>query len=259
MIDGKYLPWLAPLVIASVVAASLWAARTSDAPGRPSGAGSRRLAEPITSGAAYDGAPPLVADDASPHRDPLFQGISVETNEWIEMACAEAVDSVREGGGPFGAVVVQIDDETGEVLRYWRERNHVTAWCDPTAHAEVSCVRAAAQSLGVYNLGLIRRDDPGLKLPQTGATSHCEIYSSCEPCPMCYASIRWARIKTIVFAATRFDAAEPGVDFSDLDFYEELDQGYAERNRDGLEVLHSRTPHALDAFRLWAESDVTAY
>ncbi len=189
----------------------------------------------------------------------FYRGIEVGTNRWIQMACAEAHQSVQEGGGPFGAVIVQIDNDTNRVIRYWRCRNQVTKNLDPTAHAEVSAVRAVARELGVFNLGEIRRDDPRLNLPQPGEVSHCHIYSSCEPCPMCYAAIRWARINTIVFAATRFDAAEPGVEFSDLDLYDEIATPYAKRQDGRLRVYQSTTPNALDAFNLWKNTDKVPY
>ena len=237
--------------------------------------------------ADYEGVPPLVAQNplvsvvkkACPHcshtnsatrhpypcqednikRNDKYNGIEVGSNRWIRMACDEAHQSVIEGGGPFGAVIVQIDDESNRVIRFWRCRNQVTKEVDPTAHAEVTAVRTVARDLGVFNLGQIHRDDVRLKLSQPGETSHCEIYSSCEPCPMCYAAIRWSRIDTIVFSATRFDAAEPGVDFSDLDLYMELETPYAERDRNGFRVFQATTGNSLDAFNLWKNTDKVAY
>jgi guanine deaminase len=189
----------------------------------------------------------------------LYHGIEVGENRWIRMACEEAHLSVQDGGGPFGAVVVQIDDESKQVIRHWRCRNLVTKNIDPTAHAEVSAIRTVAQALGVFDLGKIHRDSPELNLPQPSEYSHCEIYSSCEPCPMCYAAIRWARIDTVVFAATRFDAAEPGVDFSDLALYRELATAYKDRHDGKLRVFQSTTKNSLDAFNLWKNTDKIAY
>ena len=189
----------------------------------------------------------------------MYGGITVGENMWIQRACQEAVESVRDGGGPFGAVVVQVGDQAGQVLRYWRGRNRVTQSLDPTAHAEITALRAACRDLGTYDLGAIRRSDPAVKLPQQDSTSHCEIYCSCEPCPMCYAAIRWARIPVIVFAATRFAAAEPGVDFSDLQIYEELATAYRDRDHLGLRVRRSATPAANDAFQAWRKSDNARY
>ena len=200
---------------------------------------------------------PCQAQNLKP--DNKYQGIEVGQNRWIRMACAEALDSVKNGGGPFGAVVVQIDNETNRVLRFWRCRNQVTRNIDPTAHAEVSALRTAAAELGVFQLGEIHRDDPQLKLAQSCETSRCEIYSSCEPCPMCYAAIRWARIDTLVFAATRYDAAEPGVNFSDLQLYRELETPYQDRNADGLRVFQATAENSLDAFNLWKNSDKVDY
>lgn len=188
-----------------------------------------------------------------------YRGIEVGENQWIRMACDEAHQSVKDGSGPFGAVVVQIDDASNRVIRFWRSRNQVTKNNDPTAHAEVNAIRTVAGELGVFNLGNIQHDDPQLKLAQPGETSHCEIYSSCEPCPMCYAAIRWARIDTIVFSATRFDAAEPGVDFSDLDLYQELATPYKDRGSNGLRIYQATTTNSLDAFNLWKNTDKVAY
>ncbi len=192
-------------------------------------------------------------------RDDIYRGIEVGENRWIRMACDEAYQSVQDGGGPFGAVIVQVDNDSSQVIRYWRCRNLVTINLDPTAHAEVSAVRTVARELGVFNLGEISKDNPQLKLAQPGATSHCEIYSSCEPCPMCYSAIRWARINTVVFAATRFDAAEPGVDFSDLELFREFETPYRERQHTGLQVYKATTSNSLDAFNLWKNSDKIAY
>jgi guanine deaminase len=76
---------------------------------------------------------------------------------------------------------------------------------------------------------------------------------------MCYAAIRWARINTIVFSATRYDAAEPGVDFSDLDLYQELATPYADRDRNGFRVYQATTGNSLDAFNLWKNTDKVSY
>lgn len=107
------------------------------------------------------------------------------------------------GGGPFGAVVVYQDQVIGEG---W---NQVTLNNDPTAHAEVQAIRAACGKLGTFSL------------------AHAQIFSSCEPCPMCLAAIYWARLDKIWFAATREDAAQVGFD-DDL-LYRELPLPLAER------------------------------
>ena len=78
-------------------------------------------------------------------------------NKWMRMACAEALKSVQNKGGPFGSVMVQVDDESNRVIRYWLARNHVTEWLDPTAHGEITAIRQVCQELGVFNLGKIVR------------------------------------------------------------------------------------------------------
>ena len=232
--------------------------------------------ESIESGEAYTGVPkPLEIENQSTYAQPwsgycpesklenaklypcqtsnikvggVYRGIEVKGNKWMSMASDEARESVEHGGGPFGAVIVQVDDESGKVIRYWRNHNHVTEWVDPTAHAEVTTIRAVCRELGVLDLSKISKDDPKLKLPQEGKTSHCEIYSSAEPCPMCYAAIRWARLNTLVFAATRFDAATQGCNFSDDAIYVELATPYLDRGKLGMNVYQSSVPNSLDAF-----------
>jgi len=179
--------------------------------------------------------------------DYRYIGIEVEYNKWVEMACEEALISAQNKGGPFGAVIVQIDDKTGEVLRYWRNHNHVTEWSDPTAHAEVTTIRAACKELGVINLNNIKKGEA--KLSQNGETSHCEIYVNAEPCPMCYAAISWADIPVVVFAATRYDAAAQGVAFDDESMYHNMALPYKERT--DREVYQSSCPNSLDAFNFW--------
>ena len=97
----------------------------------------------------------------------------------MRRAIVLSVDNVRNGGGPFGAVITR----NGEVVA--TGVNRVTANNDPTAHAEVSAIRNAAEALGTFDL------------------SDCEIYTSCEPCPMCLGAIYWARLKKVYFANTR--------------------------------------------------------
>ncbi|MCU0246793.1 MAG: nucleoside deaminase, partial [Bryobacter sp.] len=107
---------------------------------------------------------------------------------FLERAVALAARSVARGGGPFGAVVVR----GGTVIA--QAANRVTASHDPTAHAEVRAIRAACRKLGTHQL------------------DGCEIYSSCEPCPMCLGAIYWARLSAVYFAASREDAARAGFD-----------------------------------------------
>ena len=196
----------------------------------------------------------LPAQTSNIKPDVKYDGIEIGFNKWQQMACEEALLSAQHKGGPFGAVIVQIDDETGEVIRYWRNHNHVTEWNDPTAHAEVSTVRVVCKELGVFDLGTINKDKS--KLPQKGPTSHCEIYVNAEPCPMCYAAICWARIPVVVFAATRYDAAVQGVDFGDAAIYVEFEKLYKDRDRT---VRQSSCPNSLDAFNYWKRSKKIEY
>jgi len=184
-----------------------------------------------------------------------YNNIEVKSDRWMEIANQEALYSVQHGGGPFGAVIVQIDDRTGKVLRYWANHNHVVEWNDPTAHAEVSTIRAATKQLGVLDLGHIRKEES--KLPQPGEWSHCVIYSSAEPCPMCLSAIYWAGIKTLIFSATRYDAAAQGVNFSDEMIYEELQRPYSERQY--MSVKHANTDNSLSAFNYYKRNAVARY
>lgn len=115
---------------------------------------------------------------------------------FLERAVALAARSVARGGGPFGAVIVR----DGTVIA--QAANRVTASHDPTAHAEVRAIRAACRKLRSHQL------------------DGCEIYSSCEPCPMCLGAIYWARPSAVYFAASRQDAARAG--FDDQFIYDEI-------------------------------------
>jgi guanine deaminase len=116
-------------------------------------------------------------------------------NKFMKAAIDEAYVGMRaEDGGPFGAVIVK----DGVIIA--RAHNEVIKTNDPTMHAEVNAIRKATKLLGRFDL------------------SDCEIYSSCEPCPMCFAAIHWAKMKTLYFGATRYDAAD--IDFDDQYIYD---------------------------------------
>ena len=122
----------------------------------------------------------------------------MDKNKYMQLAIDLAKDNVKKGfGGPFGAVIVK----NGEVIA--QAANSVTSTNDPTAHAEVNVIRQACKKLNTFNL------------------SGCEIYASCEPCPMCLSAIYWARIDKVYVAATKKDAADAG--FDDEFIYKELD------------------------------------
>jgi tRNA(Arg) A34 adenosine deaminase TadA len=180
-------------------------------------------------------------------------------NKWMHLACDEALKSVQKGGGPFSTVIVQIDDESNKVIRYWISHNAVVLWTDPTAHGEVTAIRQACKELGVLNLGRISKDDPNLKLPQTGKTSHCDLYTSGEPCPMCYAATRWARIDNIYFGCTVYDAAVQGVNFSDEPIYAEMSLNYADRRKMGVNCYQCTVDNSLDAFNHYKRSSAGKY
>jgi len=143
-----------------------------------------------------------------------------------------SIDKMQAGeGGPFGAVIVK----DGEIIgRGW---NRVTSLNDPTAHAEVSAIRVACEQLGTFSL------------------EGCDIYCSCEPCPMCYAAIYWARLDRIYFAASGQDAA--AIQFDDHNLYVDLCKPQAER---AIPMEQALRKEACEAFRLWeAKSDRIHY
>ena len=109
-------------------------------------------------------------------------------NNWIQQAIQLAIDSVAQGGGPFGAVIVKDKTIIG------RGNNQVTLNNDPTAHAEIIAIRNACNTIKDFNL------------------DGCTLYSSCEPCPMCLSAIYWARITRVIYAASGDDAAQAGFD-----------------------------------------------
>jgi len=134
-------------------------------------------------------------------------------------------------GGPFGAIVVR---DGAIVGRGW---NRVTSTNDPTAHAEVEAIREACSRLKTFSL------------------AGCEIYSSCEPCPLCLAAIYWSRLDRIYYAATCDDAASAG--FDDRNFYREIGKGVAERS---IPMQQAMRAEALAALQTWVKKpDRTPY
>ncbi len=140
---------------------------------------------------------------------------------FLRQAIDLAVESVALGGGPFGAIVVRDDRVIG------RGQNRVVPTADPTAHAEVLAIRDACQTLGTHDL------------------SGCELFASCEPCPMCLGALQWARIATIHYASTRDDAA--GAGFDDARFFAEFGQLVERR----IELHPTLRAEAQAAFRAW--------
>lgn len=150
----------------------------------------------------------------------------MRNDDFMRQAIALAVENIKNGGGPFGAVVVK----DGQVVA--TGVNRVTANNDPTAHAEVSAIRAACTKLGTFDL------------------SGCVIYSSCEPCPMCLGAIYWAHIDKVYYGANQLDAA--AVDFDDSFIYRELELEPAKRRMPVENILRDE---ALAPFRAWTEKD----
>ncbi len=146
-----------------------------------------------------------------------------QKNLFLKRAVDLSIQGSVEGKGyPFGAVVVRQGKIVGE------GHNEVIAGCDPTAHAEIVAIRQAAQNLGTYEL------------------ADCELYTSCEPCPMCLGAIYWAKIPKVYYANTRHDAADIG--FDDALIYEEIPKPVEERQ---VEMIPLSKEEAMKAFELW--------
>lgn len=151
--------------------------------------------------------------------------------ELMRRAIKLSEQSVRSGGGPFGAVIAK----DGNIIA--EGNNRVTLNIDPTAHAEVSAVRNACQQLKTFDL------------------SGCEIYTSCEPCPMCLGAIYWAHIDKIYYGCDRKDARNIG--FDDDFIYDEIPLKPEDRKKPSEELLRNE---ALNAFYVWDnKADKTKY
>jgi len=143
-------------------------------------------------------------------------------DRYMSVAVAEATAGVERGhGGPFGAVVVR----DGEVVG--RGHNEVVTHTDPTAHAEIIAIRAACRALGSFDL------------------SGCELFTTCEPCPMCYAAAWWARISRIHYGCSRDDAAAIG--FDDAAIYDDL-EGRIERR---IPMTQLDRDACMEPMRVW--------
>ena len=146
---------------------------------------------------------------------------------FMQEAINLAVDNVKSGrGGPFGAVIVK----DNKIIA--RGSNLVTSTNDPTAHAEVMAIRNACKELGSFQL--------------TG----CDIYTSCEPCPMCLGAIYWARPDRIFFGANKKDAAD--INFDDSFIYEEIPLPVEKRKIPTIQFMQNE---ALEAFKAWTDKD----
>jgi len=145
----------------------------------------------------------------------------------MQLAIETALDNIKNNnGGPFGAVIIR----DGVIIA--KSPNTVTSSNDPTAHAEINAIRLACKKLNTFDL------------------SGCEIYSSCEPCPMCLSAIYWARISKLYYAADRFDAKDAG--FDDSYIYNEISLSEKERN---IYIENIMKKEGQDPFELWKKTD----
>jgi len=142
--------------------------------------------------------------------------------EFMKMAIELSIESVNKNGGPFGCVIVK----NNKVIA--KGSNKVTSTNDPTAHGEIVAIREACKKLNNFNL------------------NGSELYSTCEPCPMCLSAIYWARISKIYYANTREDAQK--IDFDDSLIYSEFKKKIKERKIPMIQIMRNE---ALKAFELW--------
>ena len=143
-------------------------------------------------------------------------------NKFMLRAITLSIESVKTGGGPFGSVLVKNDKIISEGF------NKVTTTNDPTAHGEIVAIREACKKLNNFNL------------------NGSELYSSCEPCPMCLSAIYWARIDKVYYANTRKDAQK--IDFDDSLIYSEFQKNIDKRK---IPMVQMMRDEALKAFELW--------
>ena len=143
-------------------------------------------------------------------------------NKFMSRAIELSIESVNNGTGPFGAVIVKNEKIIAE------GSNKVTSTNDPTAHGEIVAIREACKQLNNFSL------------------SGCELYSSCEPCPLCLSAIYWARINKIYYANTREDARK--IDFDDSFIYSEIKKNIDERK---ILMTQLMRDEALKSFELW--------
>ncbi len=155
----------------------------------------------------------------------------MKNEKFMREAIEVSKQSVISGGGPFGAVVVK----DGQIIS--KSSNSVTLDNDPTAHAEVNAIREACRVLNNFSL------------------EGCELYSSCEPCPMCLSAAYWAGVKSIYFGNSREDAQK--IDFDDSFIYDQIPLNPTLRAIPSVQMLHEE---ALVAFEMWdKKSDKVKY
>ncbi len=144
----------------------------------------------------------------------------------MRKAIALSIENIQKGGGPFGAVIVK----DGKVIA--TGVNRVTKNTDPTAHAEVTAIRKASKKLGTFDL------------------AGCDIYTSCEPCPMCLGAIYWAHLDKMYYGNTKADAKDIG--FDDSFIYDEIELKPEKRRLLTTQLL---SDEAIEAFKAWATTE----
>ena len=149
-----------------------------------------------------------------------------EKNLFMMRAIELSIESAKSKGGPFGSVIVKDNKIIAE------GSNQVTINNDPTAHGEIVAIRSACQKLNTFNL------------------SGCDLYSSCEPCPMCLSAIYWSRIENIFYANTRIDAKK--IDFDDSFIYSEINKDLENRK---IKMHQIHRDEALEAFKIWENKE----
>ena len=149
-----------------------------------------------------------------------------EKNLFMMRAIELSIESAKSKGGPFGCVIVKNNKIIAE------GSNKVTMNNDPTAHGEIIAIRAVCQKLNTFNL------------------SECNLYSSCEPCPMCLSAIYWSRIENIFYANTRIDAKN--IDFDDSFIYSEINKNLENRK---IKMHQIHRDEALEAFKIWENKE----
>ena len=145
---------------------------------------------------------------------------------FMSRAIELSIESVKSGGGPFGSVIIKNNEIISEGM------NRVTKNNDPTAHGEIVAIRNACKNLNDFSL------------------KGCELYTSCEPCPMCLSAIYWSRIDKIYYANTRDDAKK--IEFDDSLIYSELTKKIKERKIPTTQLMRDE---ALQGFTLWKNTE----
>ena len=150
----------------------------------------------------------------------------ISKNKFMLRAIELSINSANGTGGPFGCVIVKDDKIIAEGL------NKVTFSNDPTAHAEIVAIREACKKLNTFNL------------------SGCDLYASCEPCPMCLSAIYWSHVDNIFYANTRLDAKN--IDFDDSFIYSEITKDLENRK---IKMHQMHRDEALEAFKIWENKE----